>query len=85
MAEFEAGLVGLDEALRNVYISRHDDKTEIQRDLLKWVKDFGNYISPSRENDYKVALLREYKEYVEKIERPVGILKMKRRGSQRIS
>ena len=72
VAEFEAGLVGLDQALHNVYISGLEDEAEIQRDLLKWIKDFGNYISPSRENDYRVALLREYKEYVENIGRQVG-------------
>jgi hypothetical protein len=72
VAEFEAGLVGLDQALRNVYISGVDDDAEIQRDLLKWIKDFGNYISPSRENDYKVVLFREYRKYVENVERQAG-------------
>ncbi len=64
VADFEAGLVGLDEALRNVYVSGVDDHQRIQQDLLKWIKEFGNYISPSRENDYKEALLCEYKAYV---------------------
>ena len=68
VAEFESGLMGLDQALRNVYISGVSDEAEIQRDLLKWIKDFGNYISPSRENDYKEALLREYRGYVIKEE-----------------
>lgn len=65
VADFEAGLLGLDQALHNVYISRLDDEEEIQRELLKWIKHFGNYISPSRENDYKEALLREYRKYVD--------------------
>jgi len=69
VAEFEAGLVGLDKALRNVYISGADDEADIRRDLLKWIKDFGNYISPSRENDYKEALFREYRAYVIEVER----------------
>ncbi len=68
VADFEAGLVGLDEALRSVYLSGIDDHARIQQDLLKWIKEFGNYISPSRENDYKEALLREYKAYVEHAE-----------------
>ena len=72
VAEFEAGLMGLDQALRNVYISGVDDEAEIQRDLLKWIKDFRNYISPSRENDYKEALLREYRRYVANIEQVVS-------------
>jgi hypothetical protein len=54
-AELEAGLVGLDQALRNVCVAGLNDEGKIQRILLKWIKDFGNYISPSRENDYKDA------------------------------
>jgi len=69
VAEFEAGLMGLDQALRNVYISGLNEEEEIKRDLLKWIKDFGNYISPSRENDYKEALLREYRKYVINVKR----------------
>jgi hypothetical protein len=72
VAEFEAGLVGLDEALRNVYISGVEDEAEIERDLLRWIKDFGNYIAPARESDYKRALLREYRMYVNDTEREVG-------------
>ena len=67
VAEFEAGLVGLDQALHDVYISGLSDESEIQRDLLKWIKESGNYISFSRENDYKAALLREYRTYVERL------------------
>jgi len=69
VAEFEAGLMGLDQALRDVYISGLHDEEEIQQDLLKRIKDFGNYISPSRENDYKEALFREYNSYVAAVER----------------
>jgi hypothetical protein len=64
VAEFEAGLVGLDRALNNVYISGLTNEEEIQRMLLKWIKEFGNYITLSRENDYRKALLREYREYL---------------------
>ena len=64
VAEFTVGLVGLDQALRNVYMNGLDNEEAIQRDLLQWIKEFGNYISPSRENDYKEALLREYRKYV---------------------
>ena len=64
VAEFEAGIRGLDQALRNVYISGLVHEEEIQRDLLKWIKEFGNYITPSREGDYRKALLRDYREYL---------------------
>jgi hypothetical protein len=73
VAEIEAGILGLDQALRNVYTSGLADEEEIQRALLKWIKEFGNYITPSRENDYRKALLREYREY---------LLSVKREGPQ---
>lgn len=60
----DAGLVGLDQALRKVYMSGLEDEQEIQRDLLQRVKESGNYVPPSTENDYKEALLREYRNYV---------------------
>jgi hypothetical protein len=69
VADFEAGLVGLDQALRNVYISGVKGEEEIKQELLRWIRDFANYVSPSRENDYKQALLREYKSYVASLQR----------------
>jgi hypothetical protein len=64
VAEFEAGLVGLDQVLRNVYLSGKVNDEEIERDLLKGIKECGNYVSGSREEDYMKALLREYQKYV---------------------
>lgn len=69
VADFDAGLVGLDQALQNVFIAGVKEDEEIKRELMRWVRDFGNYVSPSREQDYKQALLREYKSYVEKAQR----------------
>jgi len=69
VGEFEAGLAGLDQALRNVYISGVADQEEIKRDLLQWIRDFGNYVAPSRENDYKEALLAEYRKFCAAVER----------------
>jgi hypothetical protein len=63
VADFEAGIVGLENALHNVYVTGLDNDEELMNDLLKWVKDSGNYISPSREADYRKALLREYRAY----------------------
>jgi hypothetical protein len=65
VADFEAGLIGLDQAILNVYTAGVTSDEEIKKDLLTWVRDFGNYVTPSREQDYKHALLREYKAYVE--------------------
>jgi hypothetical protein len=69
VADFEAGLVGLDQAILNVYATGIRDEEEIKQELLRLIRDFGNYISPSRENDYKQALLREYKRYVASLQR----------------
>lgn len=69
VAEFEAGLMGLDQALQNVYISGVTGEEEIKQELLRWIRDFGNYVSPSRENDYNEALLREYKNYDANLQR----------------
>lgn len=66
---FEAGIVGLEAALRNVYTSGATDEDQIKRDLLKWVKEFGNYISPANEFEYREALMREYRKSVAKTER----------------
>ncbi len=68
VGNFEAGLVGLDEALRNVYADAITDDEEIRRALLKWVRKFGNYITPTKEKEYQDALLKEYKSYMRKIE-----------------
>ena len=69
VANVEAGLIGLDQAIQNVFIAGVKEDEEIKRELMRWVRDFGNYVSPSREQDYKQALLREYKSYVEKAQR----------------
>ena len=69
VAEFDAGLLGLDQAIQNVYDSGITDDEGIQRSLLKWIKEFGNYITPSREDDYSKALLREYRNFVTNVQR----------------
>ncbi len=72
VADFEAGLIGLDQTLHNVHSAGVTDDEEIMAELLRWSRDFGNYISPSRENDYKQALLREYRNYVANLQREEG-------------
>lgn len=64
VADFEAGLIGLDQALHNVHEAGFDGEDEIKQELLRLMRAYGNYVSPSRENDYTQALLREYKNYV---------------------
>jgi hypothetical protein len=71
VGDFEAGLVGLDQALQNVFIAGVKGDEEIKKELLRRVRDFGNYVSGSREDDYKQALLREYKSYVVQVDRKI--------------
>jgi len=72
VADIEAGLIGLDQALHNVHLAGVNGEEEIKHELLRWIRDFGNYVAPSRENDYKQALLREYRNYVATLQRAVG-------------
>ncbi len=69
VANFETGLVGLEDAFRNVYESGLVGDDALSNELLKCVKDAGNYISSLREGDYKQALLREYRAYESRVER----------------
>lgn len=57
------GIIGLENALRNVYLSTIKDDEHLQQEPLAWVKEFGNYITPTREEVDKQALLRDYKKY----------------------
>ncbi len=69
VGEIDAGIVGLENALRNVYLSGIKDEAQLQQELLALVKEFGNYITPSREEAYKQALLREYRKFCQALEK----------------
>lgn len=62
--DFEAGIAGLETVLQNVFVSGIKDEEQIKAELLRWVKELGNYISPGSEELYKEALLREYKKRI---------------------
>jgi len=66
---FEAGIVGLEMAMQNVYRSGIKEEEQAKTELLRFVKEFGNYISPGTEGDYKDALWREYRTYIAEIKR----------------
>jgi hypothetical protein len=65
---FDAGIIGLEESLKHVYTSGVKDEEQIKMELLRLVKEFGNYIAPGTESDYKDALSREYRKFLEKTE-----------------
>ena len=64
---FNAGIVGLEAALRDIYVSGVKDEERVKEDLLRKVKELGNYIASGNEAVYKDALLREYRKYVETV------------------
>jgi hypothetical protein len=66
VADFDAGIMGLENAFLNVYRCGVEKEEELMNELLKEVRAQGNYISPSREDEYKKALLREYRTCVAK-------------------
>ncbi len=67
VGDSEAGIQGLEAAFHNVYVSGLSDEELIKSELLKWAREFGNYIAASAEGEYAKALLGEYRQYVETI------------------
>ena len=63
VGEFEAGVVGLEDAFWNVARMGLADQNRLREELLSAIRGSGNYVSRSRESDYKEALLREYKKF----------------------
>ncbi len=59
----EAGIIGLDVALKDVLESLPPDDTQTADMLLSRIKKFGNYVAPGLESAYREALLREFKQY----------------------
>lgn len=64
----QAGIKGLDEILHQVKEEGLVEKEALERELLALARDHGNYIASSMEGEYAKALLREYKEYCQKLE-----------------
>jgi hypothetical protein len=63
VAEFEAGVIGLESAFWNVARMGLEEENRLTEELLSAITESGNYVSRSRESDYKEALLREYKKF----------------------
>ena len=69
VGSLDAGIVGLEVILKNVFSAGIEDEEQVKTDLLRWVKEFGNYITPGKESEYKAALFREYQAFVVKTKR----------------
>jgi hypothetical protein len=64
VADVEAGIIGLDQALHNVALAGVTGEEEVMRELLSLIRAYGNYVPASREADYKHALLREFRQHI---------------------
>lgn len=53
------GIVGLDDALKQLYSLDREPRPETAAELLALIKA-RNYVAPGDEEDYREALLREY-------------------------
>jgi len=73
VGDIDVGLIGLENALLDAYISGVEDEEQLKQDLLSYIKGFGNYITPGREKDYKQALLREYKKFCAAMQREAKV------------
>ncbi|RCK73325.1 MAG: hypothetical protein IGBAC_0171 [Ignavibacteriae bacterium] len=56
----EVGIKGLDQAFDEVRATNEQDPDKIKELLLAKIKEYGNYVSQSRESVYKEDLFREY-------------------------
>jgi hypothetical protein len=68
VGEIETRIMGLEIALRNAYLLGLTDEEQAKQELLAMISEFGNYVSPSREEAYKQALLREYRKFCQTLE-----------------
>lgn len=68
VGEIETGIMGLEIALRNTYLLGPTDEEQAKEELLAMIRAFGNDVSPSREEAYKQALLREYRKFCQTLE-----------------
>lgn len=65
----EAGILGLQQILSGAQDMGITDDEGLKRELVALARHHGNYIAPSVEPDYQVALLREYKNYAASLQR----------------
>ena len=63
VGDFEAGITGLERAFEEVMELHETEQVRIKDLLFQKVVQFGNYISPGTEKEYKEALLREYEAF----------------------
>lgn len=57
------GIMGLAEILQKTCAAGHEDRDSIENLLLSLARQFGNYVTPGREQAYKDALFREFTQY----------------------
>jgi hypothetical protein len=64
----DVGILGLENVLQGVYATGIQEETQLKHNLLVSVRALGNFVPPSREEEYKEALLREYRKFCRAME-----------------
>jgi hypothetical protein len=65
---FDAGIIGLEAVLKNICTSGVKDEEQIKTELLRLVKEYGNYIASGTESEYENALFCVYQKYIKRIQ-----------------
>ncbi len=72
IGDIEVGIIGLEETFRHVYESGIEDEEYLKKELLSKIREFGNYVTPSREEIYKEALLLEYRKFQQAVQETIN-------------
>ena len=68
IGNYDAGIIGLETILKNVYSAGVKDEEQIKTELLRLVKEYGNYIASGTESEYENALYCEYQKYIKSVQ-----------------
>jgi len=65
VGEIDVGIMGLNRVFQEIATLGITDETRLKDELVASVRKAGNYIAKSKEQDYREALLREYKSFLQ--------------------
>ena len=65
----EVGIKGLDQAFDDICSTNEQDPNKLKDALLTKIKEYGNYVAPSREDNYKQDILNEYNKFCASLQR----------------
>lgn len=83
VGDIEVGILGLEEAFQQIYRMNIKDEDRLKAEILTKIREFGNYITPSREEIYKESLLREYKKFEEAVKTAIERRKIEQKQEKK--